>query len=103
MSMTPEKLEELEKLEAAATHANAALIYSAPQNLADLVAEVERLRSLLRRACFSLQEGFSGGEWSALIPEEINYAAAREHDEALELLAEIRVAVGWDKPKKETP
>lgn len=63
-------------------------------------AEAARLRSMLNRAHHSLAEGFVGGEWAASVPEEVCYAAAREHDEAVELIAEIRRELGLDAPAK---
>ena len=45
---------------------------------------------LLRLAASVIHNGFVGGEWAASMPEEISYAAAREHGEAMAVLRAIR-------------
>ena len=60
------------------------------------MSDVEtRLRSLLARAHHALLDGFHGGEWGWYVPDEVTLAAAKEQDAALELVAEIRAALGW--------
>lgn len=55
----------------------------------------EETTMLLARAAFAIHEGFVGGEWAACVPENIPYAAAREQDEAVNTLRDIRLALGW--------
>ena len=54
-----------------------------------------RLRSLLARAHHALLDGFYGGEWGWYVPDEVTLAAAKEQDQALALVDEIRAALGW--------
>jgi hypothetical protein len=62
---------------------------------------VEQLRSLLRRAHATILEGYCGGEWSWYVPDEVTLAAAKEQTQALELVAEMRRALGWETPEGE--
>ena len=60
------------------------------------MSDVEtRLCSLLARAHHALLDGFHGGEWAATVPDEVTLAAAKEQDQALALVTEIRAALGW--------
>jgi hypothetical protein len=62
---------------------------------------VEQLRSLLKRSHHAILEGYCGGEWSWYVPDEVTLAAAKEQTQALELVAEIRRACGWETPEGE--
>jgi hypothetical protein len=62
---------------------------------------VEQLRSLLKRAHHALLEGYCGGEWSWYVPDEVTLAAAKEQTQALELVNEMRLALGWGIPEGE--
>lgn len=54
-----------------------------------------KLLELLARAHHALLDGYMGGEWGWYVPDEVTLAAAKEQDQALALVAEIRKALGW--------
>ena len=54
-----------------------------------------QLLALLTRAHHALLDGYMGGEWGWYVPNEVTLAAAKEQDQALALVAEIRTALGW--------
>lgn len=63
--------------------------------------EIAKLRKLLERAHHALLDGFHGGEWGWYVPNEVTLAAAKEQHAALELVAEIRTALGWPASEDE--
>jgi hypothetical protein len=60
---------------------------------------VEQLHGLLVRAHATILEGYCGGEWSWYVPDEVTLAAAKEQAQALELVNNIRLALGWETPE----
>lgn len=56
---------------------------------------IARLRVLVERSHHALLDAYLGGEWGWYVPDDVTLAAAKEQHAALELVDEIRKALGW--------